>query len=328
MADADVPKAPSALVNITDALGLSKPATRLVEAIAAGVGEWAYPTTLKRRTAAEISAFKSWAREFRKEGIPIAAGELELGERAALRLTTQEIRKQENREAVAVQAVEEFKILPSSEIDAPQDPEWLDRFWRLAESVSSDDFQSLWGRILARQTTGASTFSARALETLSMLSRSEAELLEKLAPRTIKLDTINGPTACVLQSLCQRSYAVDYAGEHAWANCETAFAATHGNSHRDTLGPIGIMVEDGWAYEAVARTLEGVCEFGVADRRYRLSGCPAYGKVGGFYFGAGVRYSAVGSEIMELIRAKPNPAFLECMKKSFETVGINWKEVA
>ncbi len=115
---------PQSLIAVKDLFGLSAAAKRLVEAIAHGVGRWAYPWEHRRNAAADIEVFRRWAKAFREEGLGIGGLDLSLGERTALRLTAQELRRQEHREAIAVQAVAEFRQNPD-EFRGSEEP--LDR---------------------------------------------------------------------------------------------------------------------------------------------------------------------------------------------------------
>ncbi|MCX4152362.1 MULTISPECIES: DUF2806 domain-containing protein [Paraburkholderia] len=67
---------------------------------------------------------------------------------------------------------------PSAQIDA----DWL-RDWRdAAARVSSDEMQSLWGRILAEEVKSPGNCSLRALNFVRCLSKEEAQKIEKVAP--------------------------------------------------------------------------------------------------------------------------------------------------
>ena len=177
------------LVQITDLFGLSRSADRLVAAIERGVGKLLGPLQKTRETKADISAFKNWNVALKKAGMRPTAADLTIEDRAVVRLFAEEVRHQENREAIALQAANEYRHTLS---DMPEIPTaapvggngWLDRFWRLAQDVTDADMQAVWGRVLARQTSGVSKHSARCLEALSMLSREEAQFLEHLATVT------------------------------------------------------------------------------------------------------------------------------------------------
>src|SRR5262245_50472568 len=124
-------KLPAGLVHITDVFGMSAPAKRLIEAIAHGVGEWAYPWQSHRKAKADAKALRTVTAALKKEGLAIETAQLTLEDRALMRLTAQIQRQQQNREEVALHAIEEFNILQSkssADKEATIDFAWLDRF--------------------------------------------------------------------------------------------------------------------------------------------------------------------------------------------------------
>lgn len=172
---------------ITDVFGLGKIAEILTAAIVKGIGTFASPVMQRRRDAAEISSFKDWQAALDEAGLLAPSGEISLSGRADIRLNIEKVQQQANREAIAVQAIDHAKRLfdtdrPNlNEAIEPPEPEWLSRYWRLADDISTEDFQAMWGRILARKIAGKSKVGARTLDFMSTLSRQEAAALEKIA---------------------------------------------------------------------------------------------------------------------------------------------------
>src|SRR6266496_1267824 len=105
--------------------------------------------------------------------------------RAYMRLRAEKERHQESRENVGYFALLERQLLLSegtNENDSIEiEPEWLHRFWRLAQDINSEDLQSLWGRILARKAAGIGGISGRTLEALSLLEGWEVEQFTRVA---------------------------------------------------------------------------------------------------------------------------------------------------
>lgn len=62
------------------------------------------------------------------------------------------------------------------------DDDWLHSWREYAGRVSSSELQDLWGRILAGEIKDPGTYSFRTLEFLKSISKSEADLICKLAP--------------------------------------------------------------------------------------------------------------------------------------------------
>lgn len=92
--------------------------------------------------------------------------------------TAEEKRKLENRAATVRIAVDEMNDKPKSE-DAGQeiDDDWLNLYAKIAEDKTSEELQSLFGKILAGEIQRPGTFSLRTLQFLSTLSRSEAHAI-------------------------------------------------------------------------------------------------------------------------------------------------------
>jgi len=64
--------------------------------------------------------------------------------------------------------------------------DWLFRWRDGAATVSGEDLQSLWGRVLAGEVRSPGTFSLRTLEFLRNLSQSEARVIERVAPFVVQ----------------------------------------------------------------------------------------------------------------------------------------------
>lgn len=153
-------------ISVTDVLGAGRLGSEFLKFIERGVGQFAAPWSHKRMAVAEQEAVRGWARTLQEIGLDPGSAVLTLEERAVVRLLADAKRQQANSEAVAFEAIEDFKHIveknqPESTQSADVDLDWIDRFWRLAQNVSSPDARTLWGRILARQVTGASEFSPR-----------------------------------------------------------------------------------------------------------------------------------------------------------------------
>ena len=93
-----------------------------------------------------------------------------LEERTADRINFQEAKKQLNIESITAYAAEELKNEePIS--NEPLDEDWTNRFFNIAEDISSDEMQALWGRILAGEIKEPKSYSLRTLELLKNLSK-------------------------------------------------------------------------------------------------------------------------------------------------------------
>jgi hypothetical protein len=178
---------PFVSVEVRDLFGLGRGLDALIKALRAGIGPAFEPFVRSRIAKADQAAALGWIELTEKARVePVAVDVHTVDGRAAVRLTAESVRRQENREAIARAAFAETQMLLGE--DAPRkenvefEPEWLDRYWRLAEDISSEDLQALWARVLIRQAMGTGTVSARTLHALSILTRQEAVELIRLAP--------------------------------------------------------------------------------------------------------------------------------------------------
>jgi hypothetical protein len=101
------------------------------------------------------------------------------------RLNFQEAKKQLNIENVTAFAAEELKNEPPV-TDEPPDEDWTTRFFRIAEDISNEEMQALWGKILAGEIKQPKTYSLRTLELIRNLSKKEADTFMKVAQFAIK----------------------------------------------------------------------------------------------------------------------------------------------
>lgn len=89
-------------------------------------------------------------------------------------------RKAENKEAIAIEFLEELRSEPGEQADTPDpiDPDWLNMFSSHAENASSEHLRTLWARILAGQVRAPGRFSLATLRFVSELDKSIAELFQ------------------------------------------------------------------------------------------------------------------------------------------------------
>lgn len=101
-----------------------------------------------------------------------------LQERTDHRLDFQQNKKQLNIETVTAYAAEELKN-EKEVTNEPVDEDWTTRFFNIAEDISNEEMQALWGRILAGEIKEPKSYSLRTLEFLKNLSKDEAECFMK-----------------------------------------------------------------------------------------------------------------------------------------------------
>jgi hypothetical protein len=234
----------------------------------------------------------------------------------------EDIRQQQNREAVAIEAVAEVReaIDSSPELTAPPiEAEWVDRFWRLAQDITDADIQAVWGKILALKTTGRGTYSARCLETISLLSHEEITHLERLA--TLLWTTTLRETQ--IYYVLYNVHALP-AGALPTDLTSKLYAAV-GNLHREIFGPAGIALDSGsgWAQDSYLEAKNGIANVMIANAKYNLVFPDA--PEGRKNVGASLGISPLGAEIFSLIKADPDPTYIAALTDAFKFYNIEMR---
>lgn len=154
----------TALVVATSATGIA-----LINKLSDAMGWYFEPKQIERIAKAEVRARKG-----------IVESDLEIEDialRAKQRRELEEIRHQANLESTVV------KLFPHLRDDAsPEDMEddWLVNVLDKCRIVSDDTVQELWARIIAGEANKPGSFSRKTVNMMSDLSRSDAELFERL----------------------------------------------------------------------------------------------------------------------------------------------------
>lgn len=178
-------------LEIHDVFGLSGPTTKLVETISQAIGEWYKPIGVKRMAKAkafELQAIGEALNDNMNLPVEYSAGNItistkdfeELSKRTGNRLFYQELRKQQNIEAIVELAGDELKKEETVSSE-PVDPDWTIRFFNSVEDVSNEEMQILWSKVLAGEVKQPKSFSIRTLEKLKNISQTEALIFKKLA---------------------------------------------------------------------------------------------------------------------------------------------------
>ncbi|HWQ98351.1 MAG TPA: DUF2806 domain-containing protein [Clostridia bacterium] len=206
-----------------------EPISKFIDAVSRGIGCLYEPTKIKKLAAAKASEISIVADAIRKnddlpiiynrDGVQIDASDyLALAERANSRLVFQEMRKQQNIEAIVEKAYREVETF--SEVSSePVDDDWIVRFFNSVEDVSDEKLQEIWAKLLAGEIKKPRSSSQRTLDLLKNLSPDEAMLFEKAS-------------VCVLES-----------GAEKYIPDETSLLKEQGISFRDlfTLSDAGLI---------------------------------------------------------------------------------------
>lgn len=159
-----------------------KPLEKLLDVVSNAIGALCAPWQIKRVARAEAEADRIKAIESAKTKALLA----ENAERYKALSTIEKriIAKEEKRQnninnvvAVAAQSLKDEKDVSSEQVN----PDWATRFFDIAQDISDEAMQDLWGRILAGEVKRPKSYSLRTLEVLRNITREEAELFEKMA---------------------------------------------------------------------------------------------------------------------------------------------------
>ena len=101
-----------------------------------------------------------------------------------------EIRGEVNVSKALSSAEEVLADDPQAPPDRTVDDDWLFRWRDAASVVSSEELQTLWGRVFAGEIKSPGSFSLRTLEFLKNISHEEALKIAKLAPFVLNNDCI------------------------------------------------------------------------------------------------------------------------------------------
>ncbi|MDH7453540.1 DUF2806 domain-containing protein [Luteimonas composti] len=193
-------------MKISDLAGLSKPITRLIEVISKGTGAVSAPSLTKanaKATAEKVHVLAAAIAQANEEhGLAIAYKdqELEIWRRPEdddfrVGPSTLDARGEQRREYVArlrqnnvesITSAAAIELAPESEVpDTAPEQDWINRFFRAAEDISSEQMQLLWGRILAGEIKSPGSYSLRTLEFFRNLTRENATLLELLCRQAV-----------------------------------------------------------------------------------------------------------------------------------------------
>lgn len=178
-------------MEIKDLVGVSQPLSKLIEVVSSGIGTIYRPKAIRDEAKAQAFAKKALARAEAEAAVEardiqfsadldriqqLLRDRPELADRARHRLLAREVEGQVNVELIADHAA---AALPNEASAEPISSTWRRKFFLEAEGVCEEDMQQIWGKVLAGEVTKPGSYSARTLDTLRQLSRSEAELFRR-----------------------------------------------------------------------------------------------------------------------------------------------------
>ena len=169
----------------------AEPLSKLIDVVSRGIGILYEPTKIRKLAKAKAFEMSTIAQAIRdnpdlpmfydRDGVKIDSSDVKaLAERASSRLLLQEMRKQQNIEAIVDKAYVELQ--KETEVSSePVDDDWIVRFFNSVEDVSNEKLQEIWARILAGEIKKPRSSSMRTLDLLKNMSVEEATVFEKVS---------------------------------------------------------------------------------------------------------------------------------------------------
>ena len=163
-------------VNSTDLVGISQPATVLIEKCSDAVGGLFAPWQIRRLAKAEGKAIEILAQSEANAEVTRAQGHIKaatLSERAKRRSEIEEATHQSNMEMTLARAI--LHLDDDSAAPEKMEKDWISNFFDKARIVSDDDMQVLWAKILAGEANAPGTFSRKTVNVMADLGKDDAE---------------------------------------------------------------------------------------------------------------------------------------------------------
>jgi len=189
------------VVEIKDLAGLSEPLKKLIEVIAEGIGGVSRPILIRKNADAKAYEIRTMAQAIEdsqkllgpisycdglvavESASPERFRELPdttMDKRVMARLSYQEAKRQSNVESITQHAFDELDAEPSA-AEEKVDADWISRFFRIAEDITTALMQSLWGKILAGEVKRPGSYSLRTLDSLKNITQTDAELFVRFS---------------------------------------------------------------------------------------------------------------------------------------------------
>ncbi len=157
-----------------------KPVEKLIEVVSQAIGTLYRPISIRKEAKAkafEIEVLEKAKSKALAESKFMDADTLHIIEQKFLH---QQLKKQSNIDQIIDVAIDQ--VSQEEEISKePIDSDWSTRFFNIAEDISNEEMQQLWGRILAGEVKTPGSFSLRSLDLLKNLTKEEAEIFTKFA---------------------------------------------------------------------------------------------------------------------------------------------------
>lgn len=159
-------------INVT--LGLDK----LVETIANATGLTALGTIMNAHGEAKAQSYL--AKKKAQTDAEVEILRLQGQEKVAQYVLARNNQKVENVEEIVSKAKQQFAS-DEQVSEEPVEKDWMNRFLNIAEEISDEEMQDIWGRVLAGEIKKPKSYSLRTLEVLRNISKEEAKLIIKVS---------------------------------------------------------------------------------------------------------------------------------------------------
>lgn len=178
---------------------ISQPVNTLIEKIASGVGILYEPTRIRKNARAQADANKIDA---------ISKLEIEdIQKRALSRIVTEETIKQINIENVIEKAIPKINQDAKTE---NVDNDWLIKYFEKVRSISDEDMQELWAKILAGECNNTGSFSKMTLNIVEELDKNDAILFSSLCSCVFKMNGKIHPIIFEANDIEYQRLGIDY----------------------------------------------------------------------------------------------------------------------
>ncbi len=186
-----------------------KPIEKLIEVISKGIGTLYKPRSIRKEADAkayEIGIIENAKSKALAEG---KENEAETYLRIQERILFKELERQNNIDQIAEIAAEQLNQEPNVS-DEPVSKDWSKRFFNIAEDVSDEEMQEIWGRILAGEIKKPESYSLRTLELLKNLSKKEADTFIKFGNLSINSAGVSFMLNFKKEPLLEQTYKVNF----------------------------------------------------------------------------------------------------------------------
>jgi hypothetical protein len=157
-----------------------QPLEKLFDVVSKAIGKIYEPRAIRKEADAKAYEIKVIEKARTDASIYNQEIEQDMLDMVEKRIIHRELRKQKNIDNVTKIAVEQL-VNESDISNTPVDEDWAVRFFNIAEDVSDEQMQQLWGKILAGEVKKPNSFSIRTIEFLKNMTKAEAELFSKAA---------------------------------------------------------------------------------------------------------------------------------------------------